>query len=162
MLGKPAPLSPAEIELGKRSTQRGLILTVALLTAIAALLGGLFVLETQPPKVTLDTHRFAVQSLLYDEEFALTEVTHISLEDRIPRIRLRTNGSALGRTLRGHFRLDTLGDGQLFIERGFSPYLLVRCGSDYVIVNFEDPVRTRELHRSLTAKWAHADGDDSR
>ena len=71
-------------------------------------------------------------------------------------------GSALGRTLRGHFRLDTLGDGQLFIEYGRPPYLLVRRGNDYVIVNFGDPTRTQALHQALLQKCPGAASNRSR
>jgi hypothetical protein len=58
--------------------------------------------------------------------------------------------------LRGHFRLAELGDGQLFIRLGVSPYLLVRRRADYVIVNFRDPSRTREVYGKLLESWRGA------
>ncbi|MFC1642251.1 hypothetical protein ACFL5O_06130 [Myxococcota bacterium] len=161
ILGKPQPLTATDVVQGKRSIKRGLILSGVIMAAIAGVLGGLLYLETQPPKVTLDARRLKVESFIYGEEFVLREITHVSLQDRIPRIRVRTNGSALGRILRGHFRLDTLGEGQLFIEYGRPPYLLVRRGNDYLIANFEDPVRTQALYQALLRQCPGAVGDGS-
>ena len=84
VLGKPAPLTAAEVEQGKRSIKRGLIVSGVIVAAIAMLLGGLYHLEAQPPRVTLDAHRFKVESFIYDEEFVLGEITHVSLQNRIP------------------------------------------------------------------------------
>lgn len=47
------------------------------------------------------------------------------------------------------FRVDELGDGQLFIEAGSPPYVLVRTADDYVVVNFADSRRTDELYSQL-------------
>jgi hypothetical protein len=80
----------------------------------------------------------------------------ITLEKRLPRIRLRTNGLALAGTLRGHFRLDELGDGQLFIEAGTSPYVLVRTHNDYVLINFAEPERTRKLYAQVSGSGRSA------
>ena len=152
VLGQPAQLSPEEIEVGKRSIWRGLVLSGVILGVIAVLLGGLMYLEAEPPKVSLESGRFKVESFVYSEEFNLNEITDVSLVEHIPRIRVRTNGTALGRTLRGHFHLDVLGNGELFIEHGRPPYLVVHRGGDYVIVNFEDPRQTEELYHALIEK----------
>ncbi len=55
----------------------------------------------------------------------------------------------MGSHLRGHFRLERIGNGQLFIERNTPPYIIVRTRRDFVIVNFKEPERTRELYDVL-------------
>lgn len=152
VVGRPESLSREEIEQAKRDAWKAIILSIAIVTAIAGAVGGLFYLEEQPPVAVAGPETFTVESFLYGKEFALSDITGVHLERRLPRIRSRTNGYALGRTLRGHFRLDELGDGQLFIEAGIPPYLLVRRGSDYVIVNFEDPAETRQLFQQLNER----------
>ena len=74
---------------------------------------------------------------------------HFSLQPDLPRIRLRTNGYALGRTLRGHFKADRIGEGMLFVEVGHPPYLFVRTRESYLLLNFLDPGRTRAIHAEL-------------
>ena len=109
--------------------------------------------ESGPPKVAVSKEAFKVESMMYEEEFAMQQIRSISLEQCIPRIITRTNGYGGARSQRGHFRLDNLGDGQLFIEYGIPPYVLVRTHTEYVIVNFEDPAETRRLFEELKAVW---------
>ena len=62
---------------------------------------------------------------------------------------MRTNGYGGGRTLRGHFRLASLGDGQVFVRLGVPPYLFLRKQAEHVIVNFRDPARTQKVWAQL-------------
>ena len=41
------------------------------------------------------------------------------------------------------------GSGQLYINRGVQPYVVVRTRQSFVIVNFKEPERTRGLYESL-------------
>jgi hypothetical protein len=38
------------------------------------------------------------------------------------------------------------------VELGSPPYVIVRTKTDYVIVNFDDAARTRELYADLAAR----------
>ena len=91
-----------------------------------------------------------MRSGLYGEDISMREVVGISLEQSLPRVLLRTNGFAMGSHLRGHFRLERIGAGQLFVERNTPPFIVVRTRRDFVIVNFNrEPDRTRELYEVL-------------
>jgi hypothetical protein len=119
----------------------------------AVIAAGVFTMmyfESQPPTVTASPEKFSVSSGMYSEEVPMREVVSVSLERALPRVLLRTNGFAMGGRLRGHFRLDQLGSGQLFVEWGAPPYIVVRTRRDFVIVNFKEPERTRELYDVLT------------
>jgi hypothetical protein len=87
---------------------------------------------------------------MYSRQIPLERITSVSLEQAVPRVLRRTNGFSLGGTLRGRFRLAEIGDGQLFLELGTPPYVIVRTKTDYVIVNFDEPARTRDLYADLT------------
>jgi hypothetical protein len=89
----------------------------------------------------------------------MADIAAVSLCESIPRILARTNGYAGGKTLRGHFRLAQLGDGELFVRLGTPPYLLVRSRADYVIVNFREPGRTRAIYGELMEHWRGAAAD---
>jgi hypothetical protein len=156
VLGPCEPLSATEVVEVRRRTRRALIALVSAFVLIGLGIAAIFYFHEQPPKVSLSASRIRVASALYSEQLALTEITHLSLERRLPRIRLRTNGYAAGETLRGHFRLDRLGDGQLFIEYGHPPYILIRSADAYVVVNFEDPDETIALYHRLEPLWRAA------
>ena len=155
VIGAPEPLSSAEQAQVRRSKNKWLIVMVGILVFVGGI-GLLVYLEEQPPEVTITDAAFKVEGVVYGEKFAMAEITEISLCQRVPKILARTNGYGGGRTLRGHFRLAELGDGQLFIRLGVPPYLLVRRPADYVIVNFRDPSRTREVYGKLLESWRGA------
>ncbi len=156
VVGKPQPFSAEEQRLDRKQTRRAVIIFASIGLLLIAGLGALFYAEEQPPRVSVDRSRFKVDSFMYGEEYALREITHFSLHSDLPRIRVRTNGYALGETLRGHFRLDRLGEGLLFLEYGHPPYLLVERGRDYVIVGFEDPSQTKRLFETLRTHYVDA------
>ena len=104
---------------------KGWVIAFAL---VGALFGGLFWSQLRPARVAVTPGGFVVDTLFYGDSFSAAEITAVSLEGRLPRVLLRTNGFAGAGTLRGHFRVEGLGDGRLYVEQGFAPYILVRCG----------------------------------
>ena len=153
ILGARAPLSDSEVAQVQRHARTMLVVLLSTLVLVAAGIAAVFYFHEQPPTVTVTADRVRVASALYSEEYAFAEITRLSLETRLPHIRLRTNGYAAGGTLRGHFRLDELGDGQLFVAYGHPPYILIRRGTGYVVVNFTDPGETVALYRRLEPLW---------
>jgi hypothetical protein len=117
------------------------------------LLGGMFWLQMRPPEVAVTPRGLEIQSLFYGTTVPAAEVVSVSLEPRLPRVLVRTNGFAAAGVLRGHFRLEGLGDGRLFVEAGYPPYLVVRRQRGFVIVNFREPERTRALRDTVARAW---------
>jgi hypothetical protein len=111
----------------------------------------MFYAHTQPPSVELSGDRFEVASGVYSIDLRLSEVAGIALVDALPRVIARTNGFAARGLRRGHFRLEGWGSGRLFINSQSPPYIVVRTADSFVVVNFEDAGRTRELYGQLTA-----------
>ncbi len=118
-----------------------------------ALVGALFWSQMRPPKVAVAREGFEVETLFYGASFAAADVTAVSLETRLPRVLLKTNGFGGAGTLRGHFRVEGLGDGRLYVEEGIAPYVLVRLREGFVIVNFREPERTRALYDEMARAW---------
>jgi hypothetical protein len=117
------------------------------------LLGGMFWLQMRPPEVAVTPRGLEIQSLFYSTTVPAADVVSVSLEPRLPRVLVRT-----GFVLRGHFRLEGLGDGRLFVDAGHPPYL-VRRQRGFVIVNL-----TRALHDALAGAWpdrAGAPGEEA-
>jgi hypothetical protein len=113
----------------------------------------LFHFQRQPPRVTVSAQGFTVDSLFYGDDYAMSDVTDISLVPTLPCILARTNGFAGAGTLRGHFRVQGLGEGKLFVEQGTAPYVIVRLRRTFVIINFEQPEKTQELYDELRQSW---------
>jgi hypothetical protein len=123
------------------------------LVPLLAVLGALFWYQVQPPRVTVRPDGLEVQSPFYGKVFPASDITGISLLPALPRVLLKTNGFGGGASLRGHFRVEGLGDGRLYVEEGFAPYVLVRLRAGFVLVNFREPERTRALYEELARVW---------
>jgi hypothetical protein len=123
------------------------------LVPLLAVLGALFWYQVQPPRVTVRPDGLEVQSPFYGKVFPASDITGISLLPALPRVLLKTNGFGGGASLRGHFRLEGLGEGRLYVEEGFAPYVLVRLRAGFVLVNFREPERTRALYEELARVW---------
>jgi hypothetical protein len=126
---------------------------LALIGLGAALVLGAFWTQVRPPRVLVGPAGLRVDTLFYGATFPAEDVTAISLEPRLPRIEARTNGFAGAGTLRGLFRLEGWGEGRLYVEQGFAPYLLVRLRRGFVIVNFREPARTQALYEAIVRQW---------
>lgn len=117
------------------------------------LVGAIFWSQIRPPRVSVAPDGFEVETLFYGASFAATDITSVSLEARLPRVLLKTNGFGGAGTLRGHFRLEELGEGRLYVEQGFAPYVFVHLRQGYVIVNFREPGKTRALYDKMARAW---------
>ena len=123
------------------------------LALVVAPMGALFWSTTRPVKVAVSPAGFAVETPFYGASFAATDITAVSLETKLPRVLLKTNGAGVASSLRGHFRVEGLGDGRLYVEEGFAPYVLVRLRQGFVVVNFREPERTRALYDEMARAW---------
>ncbi len=149
LAGKPRPIRPEDEAIAEGRAKRVWIVVLGIAALILIGVGGLLWAESRPPKSSVDAQGLHVASAAYSADVPLEAMTEVALLQRLPRILARTNGTGLGRTLRGHFRVDQLGDGQLFLEAGHPPYLLVKTHDSFVIVGYEDPARTLTLHKLL-------------
>jgi len=67
----------------------------------------------------------------------------------LPGIKARTNGYAMGNTLKGNFRLHDQTKVKLFVEKGTPPYILIKTDENVLYLNFRDPVKTEEIFRKI-------------
>lgn len=147
VLGPPAAAGAALPE--PRGGVRGIAWLLAVLALVGVAIAALFHFQSKPPQVRLTPSGFAVDSLFYGQEYPASEVVSVSLEPALPRVLARTNGFAGAGALRGHFRVEGLGDGKLFVDRGYPPFVLVRLKRGFVAVNFEEPGRAQAVYEEL-------------
>jgi hypothetical protein len=145
--GGPAP--PAR-EWSPRGAVWRWLPAIALGTALVV---GLFWAQLRPPGVRVSPEGIEVDTLFYGATFAAADIEAVSLEPRLPRIEMRTNGFAGAGTLRGWFRVEGWGNGRLYVEQGMAPYVVVRLRQGYVVVNFREPGRTRALFEEVARQW---------
>jgi len=146
---KAAVASPAEFPRDAGWPHRVRIIFIGLSVIVAAWVAWNFYAYTKPPSIELSNFTFRVGTGLHGADLALADIESVTLVDNVPRILRRTNGFSSGGLLRGNFLLEEWGRGKLFINRNSPPYLVVRSRDTFVVVNFEDADRTRQLYRQL-------------
>jgi hypothetical protein len=128
------------------------VITAVIVAVTVALILGQVYLYSQPPAVEVSSETFSAGLGMYGIEIPRASITSVELVDGLPRIQSRTNGFAAGGLLRGNFRLEAWGAGKLFINRSSPPFVVVRTANTFVVVNFADPARTRELYERLMTR----------
>jgi hypothetical protein len=126
---------------------------LSILALGVVLLGALFYFQMRPPTVAVARTGLEIGTPFYGASIPAADIVGVSLETRLPRVITKTHGFGGAGTLRGWFRLEELGEGRLYTEQGFAPYVLVRLRQGYVIVNFREPERTRALYDDMARAW---------
>ncbi|HEY4121875.1 MAG TPA: hypothetical protein VGM56_28610 [Byssovorax sp.] len=158
VVGEPEPIAFDEPAARPRSPLKVILAVVALVLVALGGVGFAVFAQSGPPTVAVTATNVSVKSGLYKVDVPLKDVTEVRLDASIPRILRRTNGFASGGSLRGHFDVDTLGAGQLFVDIKHGPFVFVRTADTYFYVSYDDPARTQELYESVLAAWTTAKG----
>ena len=95
-----------------------------------------------------DTIRF---SGMYGFEISIGEIEKVELSDKLPTIKIRTNGFSFGSIKKGFFNLEKFGKSRLLIHSDLAPYLILSKNSgDKIIINFKDKIETEKTYEKIT------------
>ena len=89
----------------------------------------------------------------YGEEIKISDIIGITMKEQIPKIQLKTNGSALGSKMKGYFNLKDIGRAELFVDTKKPPFIYINVKSGLRIVNTEEPTQTDQLYDKLLEAW---------
>jgi hypothetical protein len=113
----------------------------------------MFWASLRPPVVQAGPEGLRVDTPFYGATFPADEIVSVSLEPRLPRVLMKTNGFAGAGTLRGKFLVEGWGEGRLYVDEGMAPYVVVRLRQSYAVVNFREPERARVLYEEIARQW---------
>ncbi len=99
---------------------------------------------SRPVEVTATDDGVAISGM-YATTLAWDTIREVRLLEELPTIEMRTNGSAVGPHLRGHFRTTEYGQVLLFVNADVPLFVLVESDGEVVIMNRESASATREL-----------------
>jgi hypothetical protein len=147
-LRRAAPAVSDQAEPGSTSNV-GLYVGLGIAAVALAIAGFAVYSGTLPPDVRISADSFSVRNGLYSDTIPLRRIEVLTLQDYIPRVGLKVNGFAAGGTLRGTFRVDSWGRARLYINLNRPPFVVLQSPDGIVVVNFQDPERTREMYAQL-------------
>lgn len=126
-----------------------IIVAIALLfTLILILLGN------RDPGITLSKSGLKIKGM-YSLTINYSDIQQIDTISTLPRIQMRTNGYAFGKSLKGNFRLQNKENAKLFITKKSPPYILIRTDDLNVYLNFKESKKTVDLFKTLTITQEH-------
>ncbi|MDV3429463.1 MAG: DUF3784 domain-containing protein [Bacillota bacterium] len=89
---------------------------------------------------------------MYGTDILIDNIKEVTLEESIPRIIAKTNGSNLGSKLKGNFKLEELGKVKLFIDKDKPPFIFIKSDQGYIIINLESRQATEDIYKKIKEK----------
>lgn len=86
---------------------------------------------------------------MYGLTIKYSDIIQLDTISKLPGIRLRTNGFAFAKNLKGNFRLQDQENAKLFIKAGTPPYILIRTKDLNIYLNTKDPEKTVALFKNM-------------
>ncbi len=88
------------------------------------IVGVILLFAMQPATIELQQQAVTIHGF-YGETLAFDQIAVISLEEQLPAITWRTNGSSTGSILKGNFKLEQIGAAKLFINKKVPPFISI-------------------------------------
>ncbi|MCF8019401.1 conserved membrane protein of unknown function [Petrocella atlantisensis] len=124
-------------------------LTVVGITVVAIVL--LLVFSSRDTQISIDDEGIEIHGM-YGDTYAWTSIQSVELLEEMPLVLTRTNGSALGSKLKGHFKTKPYGSVKLFVDAEKPPYILMLTLDQPVIFNLKNQDETVKAYENLKLK----------
>ena len=134
-------------QMNKRSKVQFLIV-ILILGGTFLFVGFMLFASSRDTSVRIDDQGIEIEGM-YGEAYDWSAMEELDLISDLPDITLRTNGSAIGSKLRGHFRMDEFGAVKLFMDASVQPYIYFEVNGKPVIFNLGDREKTEEFYEKM-------------
>lgn len=136
------------------TTKTGTKVLIGFLVLTMVGIGTLLYFSNKPAEYFIqdDTLRISGQ---YGEQIKLSDIVGITIEEQIPEIQFKSNGSDLGNKKKGYFKLKGIGQAKLFVDTQKPPFIFINVKSGLRILNTNESVETEKLYDSLVDALRH-------
>lgn len=100
-----------------------------------------------PAEYSIDNGVLSISGM-YEEKIPFDEINNLELKEDLPKILLKTNGSALGNMYKGYFNLSGINNAKLFLNISKPPFIYVGY-KNTIIFNCNDSEETKVLYERL-------------
>jgi hypothetical protein len=135
----------------RKGAWKQFILPVGIVVVTLIFVGILMYLSSQPTRVTFIDEGVQIHGM-YGDIYPWDAIEAVELVEELPTIEMRTNGSALGSKLKGHFRTRELGPVKLFVDTQKPPFIYLETDDRVIIFNMNNEDETQEFFREMLAK----------
>lgn len=140
--------TPESVSTVESSGKSGLmILAVVILLGLA--FPAILVLSGRKPmSVTVTDSALNIEGM-YGMRVDFSKIQSCDTIVSLPAIKVKTNGYAFGKVLRGNFRLRTGEKVKMFIDKGNPPFIHIKTDDTDIFLNLKDAAITRNLFTDI-------------
>jgi len=128
----------------QKGAKKHIILVVVILFIVLIFLATILFFSFQETKITFLEEGIQIHGM-YGDVYTWDSIVDIKLEDTLPTIESRTNGSAIGSRLKGHFRTTELGSVLLFVDSQTPPFIYLETETGIIVLNGATEAETQTL-----------------
>jgi len=135
---------------GKMLKRQGQNPTVSVVVTIVTIIfvAVLMLFSAQATKATFLDEGVKIHGM-YGDVYTWESIDEIELIEKLPTIERRTNGSAVGSFLKGHFRTTEMGSVKLFVDTKIPPFIFLKTQEDIIIFNMRTPEETQNVFEEI-------------
>ena len=111
--------------------------------------------SNKPTEYTLQ-NGFLNISGMYGQDIPLYEINSLEMKETMPKVLLKTNGSALRNIYKGYFKIEYLGKTKLFLDVSKPPFIFLWCKTQIIILNCNDREKTKMFYEKLRKEWENS------
>jgi hypothetical protein len=134
------------IKLGAYKGVAGTIAIAVIVLVVCAVIP-LLIVGNQEPEITVTDQQMQISGI-YGNDYNLSDIESVTLQDECPVTTFKTNGFAMGKIKKGHFNVQNDGNCLLFLS-GTGKCIRIKTKSDVIYINFADETVTMDLYGKL-------------
>ena len=134
------------IKLGAYKGVAGTIAIAVVVLAVCAIIP-LLIVGNQEPEITITDQQMQISGI-YGNDYNLSDIESVTLQDECPVTTFKNNGFAMGKIKKGHFNVQNDGNCLLFLS-GSGKCIRIKTKSDVIYINFADETATMDLYGKL-------------
>lgn len=132
----------------RKEEKKNLVASLSIIGVVLVFVILLMTFSSQATKLTFSDEGFKIHGM-YGETYSSEAIDEVKLIEKLPTIKMRTNGSALGSNLKGHFQTTELGSVKLFVNKKKAPFILLKINNKIIIFNLSDATKTKEAYDKI-------------
>ena len=102
----------------------------------------------RPQQITVGEEKVSISGM-YGRDIPVSDIVSVELLEKLPSIKMRTNGSSTGNYSKGHFMLENGEKCMLFVRHKMPPYIEIRTSDNLYYINGSSAEETLELFGNM-------------
>ncbi|NLE90886.1 MAG: DUF3784 domain-containing protein [Dehalococcoidales bacterium] len=131
----------------RKGAGKQLVLPVSVVVVTLIFIAVLMFFSSQPTKVTFMEEGLQIHGM-YGNVYTWDSIKAVKLIEELPAVEMRTNGSAVGPNLKGHFRTSEYGSVMLFVNAKIPPFIYLETDNGVIIFNMKNADETNAVFQS--------------